>query len=365
MRLALAMIGILAEDDDADVLERRQVERAEPLAARREDALAHDGEQRHDARDGVLGPAGHDAELAGRREVGSSGGGGRHDLSYFTPAITQGYVDQAVHAALVNLEARPAPAGEMTVVLGNGWPGILLHEAVGHGLEGDFNRKGSSVFSGRIGQRVAAKGVTVLDDGTLPDRRGSLNVDDEGVASKRNVLIEDGILVGYLQDRLNARLMNMKPDEFIRIMDTWRDNFIKSAMASPPYDPKAKSHYADLDLDIKLGVKIGKVEQGKKGVVVHYELEGAAQKLECDRLIVSVGRVPNTDNLGAAEVEPDVAAGRGGHRRRPLSLPRSRGRRPRRRRRGSRRGRCWSRSGRSWGQGPSCQAVPRHPGPVD
>jgi TldD protein len=111
---------------------------------------------------------------------------------------------------LTNLDSRPAPAGEMTVVLGPGWPGVLLHEAVGHGLEGDFNRKGSSVFAGRIGQRVAARGVTVLDDGTLPDRRGSLNVDDEGCASQRNVLIEDGILRGYLQDRLNARLMGVR-----------------------------------------------------------------------------------------------------------------------------------------------------------
>lgn len=108
---------------------------------------------------------------------------------------------------MVNLEARPAPAGEMPVVLGSGWPGILLHEAVGHGLEGDFNRKGSSVFSGRVGQRVASKGVTVIDDGTLEGRRGSLNIDDEGNASQRNVLIEDGILRGYMQDTLNARLM--------------------------------------------------------------------------------------------------------------------------------------------------------------
>ena len=120
-------------------------------------------------------------------------------------------VGSAVNAALVNLESRPAPAGEMTVVLGSGWPGILLHEAIGHGLEGDFNRKGSSAFSGRIGQRVAAKGVTVLDDGTIADRRGSLNVDDEGHASQRNVLIEDGILKGYIQDSLNARLMGVEP----------------------------------------------------------------------------------------------------------------------------------------------------------
>jgi TldD protein len=114
-----------------------------------------------------------------------------------------------VDAALTNLDSRPAPAGEMTVVLGPGWPGVLLHEAIGHGLEGDFNRKGSSAFSGRVGQRVAARGVTVLDDGTLAERRGSLNVDDEGNASQRNVLIEDGILKGYLQDAMNARLMGV------------------------------------------------------------------------------------------------------------------------------------------------------------
>ena len=112
---------------------------------------------------------------------------------------------------MTNLESRPAPAGEMTVVLGPGWPGILLHEAIGHGLEGDFNRKGSSAFSGKIGQRVAAKGVTVLDDGTIADRRGSLNVDDEGNTSQRNVLIEDGILKGYIQDAMNARLMGVPP----------------------------------------------------------------------------------------------------------------------------------------------------------
>ncbi|KQX22206.1 metalloprotease TldD [Variovorax sp. Root434] len=151
------------------------------------------------------------AEQNGRREIGSGGGGGRFGLAYFTDEQIAEYVDHAVKAALTNLDARPAPAGEMTVVLGSGWPGILLHEAIGHGLEGDFNRKGSSAFSGRIGQRVAAKGVTVLDDGTIADRRGSLNVDDEGNASQRNVLIEDGILKGYIQDALNARLMKVKP----------------------------------------------------------------------------------------------------------------------------------------------------------
>jgi TldD protein len=146
-----------------------------------------------------------------KREVGSGGGGGRFGLGYFSDSMIQSYVDQAVTAALTNLDSRPVPAGDMTVVLGPGWPGVLLHEAVGHGLEGDFNRKGSSTFAGRIGQRVAAKGVTVLDDGTLPDRRGSLNVDDEGNASQRNVLIEDGILRGYIQDSMNARLSGVKP----------------------------------------------------------------------------------------------------------------------------------------------------------
>jgi TldD protein len=146
-----------------------------------------------------------------KREMGSGGGGGRFGLAYFDDAHLEDYVSSAVKAALTNLDSRPAPAGEMTVVLGPGWPGVLLHEAVGHGLEGDFNRKGSSAFSGMIGQRVAAKGVTVLDDGTISDRRGSLNVDDEGNATQKNVLIEDGILKGYIQDSMNARLMGVKP----------------------------------------------------------------------------------------------------------------------------------------------------------
>jgi TldD protein len=146
-----------------------------------------------------------------RREMGSGGGGGRFGLAYFDDAHIEQYVQAAVNAALTNLESRPVTAGEMTVVLGPGWPGILLHEAVGHGLEGDFNRKGSSAFSGMIGKRVAAKGVTVLDDGTIENRRGSLNIDDEGNASQCNVLIEDGILKGYIQDNMNARLMGCKP----------------------------------------------------------------------------------------------------------------------------------------------------------
>jgi TldD protein len=150
-------------------------------------------------------------EENGKREQGSAGGGGRFDYAYFTDAVLERYARDAVHQAAVNLHAQAAPAGQMTVVLGSGWPGILLHEAVGHGLEGDFNRKGSSAFSGRVGQRVAAKGVTVVDDGTIADRRGSLNIDDEGNPTQRTVLIEDGILQGYLQDSLNARLMGVAP----------------------------------------------------------------------------------------------------------------------------------------------------------
>ena len=146
-------------------------------------------------------------ESNGRREQGSMGGGARNDFNYFTDELLQMYASEAVRQALVNLEAIAAPAGVLPVVLGAGWPGILLHEAIGHGLEGDFNRKGSSAFSGRIGQRVASKGVTVMDDGTLAGRRGSLNIDDEGYQTQCTTLIEDGILKGYMQDAMNARLM--------------------------------------------------------------------------------------------------------------------------------------------------------------
>jgi TldD protein len=150
-------------------------------------------------------------EQGGRRETGSHGTGGRFSYDFVTQAGTwRGAVDEALRQALVNLDSRPAPAGEMPVVLGSGWPGILLHEAIGHGLEGDFNRKKTSAFAGLMGMRIAAPGVTVVDDGTMPDRRGSLTVDDEGTPSSRTVLIEDGILVGFLQDRLNARLMGMR-----------------------------------------------------------------------------------------------------------------------------------------------------------
>jgi TldD protein len=151
-------------------------------------------------------------EENGRREAGGHGSGGRHGLLGLIDRGTwEETAREALRIALVNLRAEAAPAGVMDVVLGNGWPGILLHEAVGHGLEGDFNRKGTSAFAGLMGQRVAAPGVTVLDDGTIPDRRGSISVDDEGTPSAKNILIEDGILVGFMQDRQNARLMGVEP----------------------------------------------------------------------------------------------------------------------------------------------------------
>jgi TldD protein len=147
-----------------------------------------------------------------RQETGSYGTGGREGFGQFVASDTWHYcVDEALRQALVNLDAIPAPAGTFDIVLGPGWPGILLHEAVGHGLEGDFNRKGESAFAGLMGQRVASPGVTVVDDGTLPNRRGSLSIDDEGTPTQSTTLIEDGILVGYMQDRQNARLMGMKP----------------------------------------------------------------------------------------------------------------------------------------------------------
>jgi TldD protein len=181
------------------------------------------------------------AEANGRRESGSSGGGGRSDYSHFTDEALERYAGQAVSQALTNLEARPAPAGTMTVVLGPGWPGVLLHEAVGHGLEGDFNRKGSSAFSGRLGQRVASPGVTVVDDGTLPGRRGSLTVDDEGTPTQRTVLIEDGVLRGYMQDSLNARLLGMaltgnaRRESFAHVTLPRMTN---TYMLAGPHDPK-------------------------------------------------------------------------------------------------------------------------------
>jgi TldD protein len=152
------------------------------------------------------------AEEAGKREAGTYGGGGRVGFDFFLEGERwERFAREAARQATLKLGAHPAPAGEMTVVLGPGWPGILLHEAIGHGLEGDFNRKGVSAFAGRLGQKVASELVTVVDDGTIPNRRGSLNVDDEGTPTGRTVLIERGVLQGYMQDKLNARLMGMQP----------------------------------------------------------------------------------------------------------------------------------------------------------
>jgi TldD protein len=174
--------------------------------------LRADGEVYRDVRPMVRVNVSIVAGSGDRQESGSHGYGGRETYQRFVEAAAwRGAVDDAVRQALVNLESVPAPAGEMDVVLGAGWPGVMLHEAVGHGLEGDFNRKKTSAFAGLMGQQVAAKGVTVVDDGTIASRRGSLSIDDEGTPTNRTVLIEDGILVGYMQDRQNARLMNMRP----------------------------------------------------------------------------------------------------------------------------------------------------------
>jgi TldD protein len=174
--------------------------------------LRSGGEIYHDYRPLVRISVSVSIEKDGHRETASSGGGGR--ISWFdvtSPEKWQANVDEAIRMALVNLDAIAAPAGEMDVVLGPGWPGVLIHEAVGHGLEGDFNRKGTSAFSGKMGTQVAAKGVTIVDDGTIMDARGSLNIDDEGTPTSCTTLIEDGILVGYMHDRLSARQMNAKP----------------------------------------------------------------------------------------------------------------------------------------------------------
>ena len=171
-----------------------------------------DGDMKTDIRPLVRLNVSVTVERDGRRETGSAGAGGRALFdAWIKPDAWKGLADEALRIARVNLDAVDAPAGVMDVVLGAGWPAVLLHEAVGHGLEGDFNRKGSSAFAGRIGERVAAEGVTVIDDGTMPGRRGSLTIDDEGTPTERTVLIEDGILVGYMQDRMNARLMGQKP----------------------------------------------------------------------------------------------------------------------------------------------------------
>ena len=201
-------------DDFARSLDPRVVQVTATLAASYQEVviLRADGTEVSDTRPMTRVNVSVIVDQDGRREQGSAGGGGRIGLDgLIDPADWQAKTQEALRIALVNLRAEPAPAGVMDVVLGPGWPGILLHEAIGHGLEGDFNRKGSSAFAGLMGQRIAAPGVTVLDDGTMPDRRGSISVDDEGTPSGKNVLIEDGILVGYMQDRQNARLMGVEP----------------------------------------------------------------------------------------------------------------------------------------------------------
>ncbi|MFK7881963.1 metalloprotease TldD [Roseobacter sp.] len=191
-------------------------------------------------------------EEDGRRESGSVGGGGRVGLDgLLETSDWQTKTREALRVACVNLEAVPAPAGVMDVVLGPGWPGILLHEAIGHGLEGDFNRKGSSAFAGLMGQRIASKGVTVLDDGTIPDRRGSISIDDEGTPSGKNTLIEDGILVGYMQDRQNARLMGVAPTGNGR-----RESYAHAPMPrmTNTYMLGGSSDPADIVADLKHGI---------------------------------------------------------------------------------------------------------------
>ena len=183
------------------------------MGERREiDILRGDGRVLRDVRPLARLNVSVTVERDGKRESGSSGAGGRASFeAWIRPDSWQGQVDEALRMALVNLDAVACPAGEMEVVLGPGWNGVLLHEAVGHGLEGDFNRKGISAFSGRIGQQVAARGVTVFDDGAIAGRRGSLTIDDEGTPTERTILIEDGILVGYMHDRMSARLMGLAP----------------------------------------------------------------------------------------------------------------------------------------------------------
>jgi len=221
---ALDPLPTLADADKVKLLEQVDAEarRADPrvkqvmvsLAATQDTVLvaASDGTLAADVRPLVRFNVSVIVEQDGRREQGYAGGGGRYSYGYFLESgRALGFAREAVRQALVNLEAAPAPAGTMTVVLGPGWPGILLHEAIGHGLEGDFNRKGTSAFSGRVGQKVASELCTVVDDGTIKDRRGSLNVDDEGTPSQCTTLIEKGVLKGYMQDKLNARLMGVAP----------------------------------------------------------------------------------------------------------------------------------------------------------
>jgi len=208
-RACLAAIDTLARSLDTRVCQvfaSLNVSHAEIHIARMDGTLLHDVRPLVRLNVSVV------VEQHGRRETGSFGGGGRCSLRQLLDAgAAERFTREAVRLATLNLDARAAPAGAMPVVLGPGWPGILLHEAIGHGLEGDFNRKGTSIFSGRLGERIAARGVTVVDDGAMPGRRGSLTIDDEGTPTQRTVLIEDGILIGYLLDRQNARLLGMQP----------------------------------------------------------------------------------------------------------------------------------------------------------
>jgi TldD protein len=205
----LESINTYAREKDTRV---RQVTASVAASWQVVEILRADGETYRDIRPMVRLNVSVVAGDGDRQETGSYGFGGRESFQrIIEPQAWQGAADEAIRQALVNLQAVPAPAGEMDVVLGCGWPGVMLHEAVGHGLEGDFNRKKTSAFAGLMGQQVAAKGVTVVDDGTMQARRGSLSIDDEGTPTNRTVLIEDGILVGYMQDRQNARLMGMKP----------------------------------------------------------------------------------------------------------------------------------------------------------
>ena len=210
---AVKLETLKAIDDYLRALDPRVVQVSASLAASLQEVeiLRPDGLSVKDTRPMTRLNVSVIVEQNGRRESGSAGGGGRVGLDgLMAPDNWQDKAREALRVAVVNLDAVPAPAGVMDVVLGPGWPGILLHEAIGHGLEGDFNRKGSSAFAGLMGETIAARGVTVLDDGTIPDRRGSITIDDEGTPSGKNVLIQDGVLVGYMQDRQNARLMGVK-----------------------------------------------------------------------------------------------------------------------------------------------------------
>ena len=210
-----AKIDILREMDAyARGLDQRVVQVSATIAASHQEVviLRADGPDVSDSRPMVRMNVSVIVEQDGQRQTGYVGGGGRYGLNgMLEPTHWQPLIHEALRIAVVNLSAIPAPAGVMDVALGAGWPGILLHEAIGHGLEGDFNRKGTSAFAGLMGQRIAARGVTVLDDGTIPDRRGSITIDDEGTPSGKNTLIEDGVLVGFMQDRQNARLMGVAP----------------------------------------------------------------------------------------------------------------------------------------------------------